>query len=318
MKGPATPLELIAFVLETEGSDAYPLSKSAREKAFKRDRENLRTRLGANFIYTPSTGLYTLTDPGSLFSLELSEQGTRALALLAQTFGGQVGEHSEIQDFLEELIRFLPVETRRYLENPTVPIDLELLQKIDPNGIPKRVWLTAWRAVKGHRKLSFSYVSPSYEDGQARLHEVQPYRIEYRWGHWYLRAYGTPHRETDGQHNIQKAHLRYRLSYIQDDDQLAVSPSILPDPPKPPRYLVHYRLLPPLSRGVVSQHFEDMRATKLDDGSLEIHGYCDDEWQAGRILLSYGEFCVVLGGEEVQAWMRKTIRGIKENYPDLD
>jgi predicted DNA-binding transcriptional regulator YafY len=316
MKGAATPAELMDYVLEIEGPDAYPSSKSARERAFKRDRENLRARLRADFVYSPSTGRYTLTDPGELFTLDLSLQGRRALALLAQTFGGQVGEHSEILDFLTELAKYLPLETRRFLENPTVPIDLDLYQKIDPNGISKRVWETAWRATWGHRKLNFNYISPLYEDRQPRLHEVQPYRIEYRWGHWYLRAYRTLHRDANGQEDINKTHLRYRLSYIQDDDKLQVSPTVMAEPPRPPHYLVHYRLLPPLSRGTVSQHFDEMQVTTLDDGSLEITGYCDDEWQAGRTLLSYGEFCIVLGGEEVKAWMEKTVRGIKQNYPE--
>jgi hypothetical protein len=317
MIGAASPSELVAYVLEIEGIDAYPESKSAREKAFKRDRENLRSRLGVGLAYSPSSGLYTLTDPGYLFSLELSDQGKRALALLVQTFGGQVGEHSEILDFLEELTKFLPLETRRLLEHPTVPIDLELLQKIDPNGIPTQVWTTTWRAVSSHRKLSFNYISPLYEDRQPRLHEVQPYRIEYRWGHWYLRAYRTLRKDADGQEDIQKTHLRYRLSYIQNDEKLRISPSVMPDPPRPPRYLVHYRLLPPLSRGVVSQHFDEMKVKTLEDGSLEITGYCDDDWQAGRTLLSYGEFCVVLGGEEVRTWMEKTVRGMKLNYPEI-
>ena len=317
LKGPATPAELIQYVLEVEGDDAYPAAKSAREKAFKRDRESLRSRLGVDFQYTPSKGIYTLTDPGSLFQFELSEASVRAVALLAQTFGGQVGEHSEIQDFLNELVAALPVETRRYLENPVVPIDLNLLQSIDPNGISNRVWTTAWRAVKTHRKLSFCYISPTYADGQKRFHEVLPYRIQYQWGHWYLRAYRVLRRDLDGRENHQGAHLRYRLSYLQDDEQLSISPSVMSEPPRPPRYLVHYRLLPPLSRGVISRHFDEMQVKTLGDGSVEISGTCDDDWEAGHTLLSYGQYCVVLGGEEVLAWTQRTIRGMRENYPDI-
>jgi len=317
LKGPATPTELVEFVLEIEGPDAYPSAKSAREKAFKRDRESLRARLGFEFQYSPSKGQYSLIDPGPLFQLELSEPSVRAVALLAQTFGGQVGEHSEIQDFLDELIASLPVETRRSLENPAVPIDLNLLQSVDPNGIPHHVWATAWRAVKTHRKLSFNYISPTYADGKPVLHEVLPYRIQYQWGHWYLRAYRVLRRDAKGREDRQGAHLRYRLSYLQDDEQLSISPSVMSEPPRPPRYLVHYRLLLPLSRGVVSRHFDEMKVKSLEDGSLEITGYCDDDWQAGRTLLSYGQYCVVLGGEEVLAWTQRTIRGILGNYPDI-
>ncbi len=317
LKGSATPTELIQYVLEVEGQDAYPEAKSAREKAFKRDRENLRSRLGVEFQYSPSKGQYTIIDPGSLFQFELSEASVRAVALLAQTFGGQVGEHSEIQDFLDELIAALPVETRRSLENPVIPIDLELLQSIDPNGIPHHVWTTAWRAVKTHRKLGFNYISPSYADHRKVFHDVLPYRIQYQWGHWYLRAYRVLRRDMDGQENRQGAHLRYRLSYLQDDEQLSISPIIMPQPPSPPRYQVHYRLLPPLSRGVVSRHFDEMQVRQLEDGSVDITGWCEDDWEAGRTLLSYGQFCIVLGGDEVLAWMEGTIRGIRKNYPHI-
>ena len=112
--------------------------------------------------------------------------------------------------------------------------------------------------------------------------------------------------------------MRFRLSYIQDDEKLEVLPSLVGEPPKPPRYFVHYHILPPLSRGIISRHFADMTVNSLPDGSLEVKGYSEDEWEAGRILLSYGEYCVVLGGDEVKAWMDKTIRGIKRNYPNAN
>lgn len=317
LKGPATPSELIRFVLEAEGETAYPASKSAREKAFKRDRESLRARLEVEYQYSPSKGIYTLINPGPLFRTELSDSSLHALAILKQTFDSQMGDHSEIQKFLDELTATLPLEKRQYLEDPTLPIDLALLQTIDPNGISDRVWKTAWRAVKTHRKLAFNYLSPAYQDSRVVFHEVQPYRIQYQWGHWYLLAYRLLRRDQEGQEDRQGAHLRYRLSYLLDDDQLSISPTVMREPPKPPRYQVHYRLLPPLSRGVVSRHFNDMLVQTLEDGSLEVTGWCDDDWQAGRILLSYGQYCVVLGGDEVRAWMGRTVQGMSENYPEL-
>jgi predicted DNA-binding transcriptional regulator YafY len=316
IKGPATSQELIAHVIEVEGSDAYSSSASAREKAFKRDRESLRQRLGVEFSYSASTRQYKLEDPGDFFSLGISESGVRALALLSETFAGQVGEHSEIQMFLDELVARLPLESRRLLENASLPVNLQLLQQVDSNGISARVWKSVWRAVKEKRKLCFQYISPAYADGLKRYHEVLPYRIQYQWGHWYLRAYRLLRRDVNGDVDRQGAHLRFRLSYIQDDEKLEVMPSLVGDPPRPPRLLVHYRVLPPISRGVISRHFAEMTVKPLEDGSVEVTGYADDEWEAGRILLSYGEYCVVLGGDEVKAWMDKTIRGIKKNYPD--
>ncbi|MCX6068419.1 MAG: WYL domain-containing protein, partial [Chloroflexi bacterium] len=84
-----------------------------------------------------------------------------------------------------------------------------------------------------------------------------------------------------------------------------------------PRYQVHYRLLPPLSRGVISQHFDEMQVKSLPDGSVDVTGSCDDDWEAWRTLLSYGQYCVVLGGDEVLDWMRRTVQGMRKNYPDV-
>jgi predicted DNA-binding transcriptional regulator YafY len=228
-----------------------------------------------------------------------------------------MGDHSEILKFLDELTAALPIEKRQFLKDPTLPIDLDLDQTIDPNGISERVWKTAWRAVKTRRKLTFNYLSPSYKDGNRVLHEVAPYRIQYQWGHWYLRAYRVLRRDLDGQEDRQGVHLRYRLTSVLDDEQLSVSPSVMHDPPGLPRYDVHYILLPPLSRGVISHHFDEMQFKNLDDGSVEVTGTSDDDWEAWRTLLAYGQYCVVLGGEEVLGWMERTVNGLFQNYSKM-
>ena len=315
-KGPATSVELVEYVCAREGPFAYPASSSAREKALKRDRESIRRRLHVKLGYARSTQRYSLLDVGDYLTYELSDVSLHALSLLKESFSGQVGEHSDIQVFMDELIFNLPAEGRRQLESPVLPINLELFQQIDSNGISPVVWEIVQRSVKEHHKLAFNYISPQYTDQKKRMHEVVPYRIQYQWGHWYLRAYRLLRRDIDGSEDRQGVHLRYRLSYIQNDEDLALLPAITTGPPPLPRYKVHYRLLPPLSRGLVSRHFDDMYFETLEDGSLEIFGTCDNEWEAGRLLMAYGEYCIVLGGPEVRAWVHRTVSGIKKNYPD--
>ncbi len=176
--GSAKPSELIAFVTKTVGERAYPMSASAREKAFKRDRENLRKRLGVDFNYSASLGTYTLLDAGPLLKLHLSDTSLRAIYLLSQSFDGHVGEHSNIQTFLHEVFAYLSADTKVQLEASDMLLDL--LQDIDPNHISKRVWETVQKSTKGHRKLTFNYVSPTYDDLQKRLHQVVPIRIQYQ------------------------------------------------------------------------------------------------------------------------------------------
>jgi hypothetical protein len=277
----------------------------------------LRRRLGVEFSYSASSGIYTLLEAGPLLKLHLSETSLRAIYLLSQSFGGHVGEHSNIQTFLHEIFSYLSADIKVQLEAPETGMDLNLLQDVDPNHISKKVWEKVQRSIKGHRKLTFNYISPTYEDREKRLHQVAPIRIQYQSGHWYLRAYRLLRRDASGNEDRQGVHLKYRLSYILDDEKLDVSTSVVPAPPQAEKYPVHYRLLPPLSRGIISEHFDDMTTTNLEDGSIEIRGYCNDPWEAGRLFLTYGEYCIVLGGSEVKNWMDKTISQLIENYPHL-
>lgn len=315
LQGAAPAAELIEAARQAAGLDAYPLRESAREKAFKHDRQRLREALGVEFHYDARANLYVLDNPGPFGVLTLSEASLQALALLSETFAGEAGKQSNIQALLDELINRLPEKDRRRLEGQALPVGLEIFQGVDPNGIPPRVWEIVRRAVREHRKLAFRYLSPTYEDRQPRYFEVAPYRLIYQWGHWYLRARNLLDSPTPEIFAPGADYLRFRLAYILNDEKLAVLPTVLPQrQPRPPRYLVHYRLLPPLSRGVISRHFDEMTVQAQSDGSVEIRGYTDDDWEAARLLLGYGEYCVVLGGTEIVRRVKNTVEGMARNY----
>lgn len=314
-KGPATPNQLMHYVLEVEGNDAYPAGKSARDKAFKRDRENLRGRLEVDLVYEPKTGLYTMRDAGAALSFTLSENSLMALGLLEDTFEGQVAVHSSVKTLLDEILAGLSPAERRKLERAENPFELEMLQNIESVGIPRKVWDEVQRAVKKHRKLYFNYISPQYEDQLPVLQEVNPTKIVFQWGHWYLLAYRITRGNISG--GNASRHVRYRVSNIQNDEALKVSPVIMPPPPTPPLYEVRYRLLPPLSRSAVSQHFVDQQEIRLEDGTLEVTGQTDSVWEAGKLFLAYGESCVVLGGSEMMEHMIREVRGLLRNYPHI-
>lgn len=313
-KGPATPAELIDFVLYVEGSDAYSREKSAREKAFKRDREALRDRLGVSFAYDPRSGVYKLLDGGYALGVSLSDTALMAIGLLNDAFEGQVGHHSSVNTLLDEIMLNLNPDDRRKLERTESPYELELLQDIDANGIPRNVWDDVQRAVRKHRKLTFQYISPQYEDGKAVTNEVNPTRIVYEWGHWYLMAYRLKRIDGDGKVDNNRRHGRYRLNYIVNNEVLDVSTVILGEAPSPPLYEVRYRLLPPLSRGIVSQHFVDQKVVELPDGTLEVSGYTENIFSTARMFLSYGDSCEVIGGPEVLSYVKEQIRGLARVY----
>jgi hypothetical protein len=315
-KGPATTSDLLSFVLKVVGHSAYPSSATAREKAFKRDRENLRARLGVKLHYSPSTRLYTLIDDGIFLKMPLPEEGLQAISFLSNSFEGHIGKQSEVQELLNWIVSRLPDEDQRNLGKMNSHIYLDLLTGVDPNHVSKKIWTMVWKAVKSHRKLNFNYLSPRYGDRKAKFQEAIPYRIQYQSGHWYLRAYRLYYRDGSGVHR-HESHVKYRLSYILEDDSLSISPTRMADPPAPPRYFIQYRLLPPLSHGIISQRFDDMEIEPVENGSVLIKGYHEDVFEAGRILLTYGEFCVVEGGTEMLNWMKKTIQGMAANYPTM-
>lgn len=313
-KGPASPQTLIDAVLDIEGPDAYSRDKGAREKAFKRDRQTLRDRLGVVFEYDARHGVYKLIDSGEALGISLSDTSLMAIGLLEDTFDGQMGHHSSVNTLLEEILLNLCPEDRRRLERSESPYELELLQDIDANGIPRRVWDEVQRAVRKHRKLTFQYISPQYDDGKPVTNEVNPTRIVYQWGHWYLLAYRLKRVTANGVTDSSRRHGRYRMNYIINNEVLSVSPVILGEAPPLPLHEVRYRLFPPLSRGIISRHFVDQIETVLEDGTVEVSGYTDNIFSTARMFLSYGDSCEVLGGEAVLQYLKEQVRGLARVY----
>ena len=313
--GPASTPELIASVLDIVGPEAYPEGQKARLAAFKRDRNNLRLQLGATFSYDPYERVYVLHDPGPFGYVELSLASLQAVRLLSQTFIGEVGEQAEIRPLLDELIARLSPEARRLLDSRQPPIDLDVFQEVDASPIKARVWETVHRAVSQRRKLTFNHLSPQRPDRLPRYHEVAPYRIRYQGGHWYLYAYDLYYRSPTSEEEYDSGYRDFRLHYILDDERLAVLPTMIPAAQRrPPRYLVQYTLLPPVGRGEISRHFDDIQVERLPDGSAEVRGFTDDPWKAARLLLAYGENCIVKGGWEVQQRLLEAVEKMARNY----
>ena len=147
-----------------------------------------------------------------------------------------------------------------------------------------------------------------------RYRVVAPLELRFRRGHWYLVCWELRWRSHLGSGD-RPTYRRFRLRYIADDDRLEVLPAkIAVAQRRRPRYLVHYLLKPAVGRGDISRHFEEMTVERQPDGSAVVRGFCDDEWEAVRTLLGYGESCVVLGGAEVLALMRRRVQELAENY----
>lgn len=312
-QSPASKDELIAFV-KTSLDGAYSGESSAQEAAFKHDREHLRERLQADFQYDPAARLYTLTEPGPFGALDLGEDSLRGLGILARDFGNGLGERAYIRALLDDLLKRLPSETRRRLERQPESLIIGVRQFVDMGQLPPRVWEMLKRAVDSHRKFSFNYLSPRYKNQKPVYFEVSPLYLRYQEGHWYLRAWVLERRPQEFV-APEPEYVRFRVTYIQNDDALNLSPTVSPERFRtPPRYLVHYLLAPEIGRGEVSHHFAETQITRHADGRAEVRGFTDDIWEAVRLLLSYGEGCTVLGGGELRREMLRRVEKMAVNY----
>jgi len=313
--GPATAAEIIQSVRDTLGSEAYPLNLAASSAAFKHDREHLRARLQADFVYDPSTRLYELTQPGPFGHLSLSESALNAVRLLSETFTGQIGTHQVVQTLLQELAGRLSPEDQRRLENLNSSVDIDFQQDVDRGLISERVWQIADRAVRQQRKICFNYISPRHDDRLPRYHEAAPRQMRFQRGHWYLYAYDLYSRDPYGVEKFDLGYKNFRVQYICADEKLSISPTRLPGAPRtPPRYDVHYLLTARLARGQISHHFDETQITLLPDGRAEVKGCTENLWEAAQILLSYSEGCEVLGCPELREMMLNRVRGMARVY----
>lgn len=313
MQAPASGDALMKYV-EATLPGAYPPGDSAREAAFKHDREHLRDRLGVDFHFDRQERLYLLDNPGPFGALDLGENSLRGLGVLARNFGNGLGEQVDIRALLDELLARLPVETRRLLENQPESRVMGVRQFVDQGSLASRVWETVRKAVETRRKLSFHYLSPRYRNQKPVYFEVSPLHLKYQEGHWYLRAWMLK-REPQEFPGGEPEYIRFRVTYIQEDEALKVWPTVFAERFRtPPRYLVHYELAPEIGRGEISHHFAEMKISRRADGSAEVRGFTDDVWEAGRLLLSYGEGCLALGGPELRREMERRVAGMARKY----
>jgi len=312
-QGEASSQTLIDYVCKTLGEECYPPELTARLNAFKHDRERLKNRLQVEFHFDYGKNVYVLDNSGPFGTLDLSENSLRGLGALARDFGNGLGERVHIRALLDELLMRLSPDTRRLLENQPESLIMGVRQFVDKGSIPPRVWEITRKAAEKHRKLSFRHLSPRHPDNPV-YYEVAPVHLKYQDGHWYLRAWVLK-RQPQEFPGAEPEYVRFRLTYMQDDDALRLWPTALAEHFRtPPRYLVEYQLAPEIGRGEISHHFAETQITPLEDGSARVRGFTDDVWEAGRLLLSYGEGCLVLGGQELRREMERRVEGMARKY----
>ena len=314
MRGPAAKADLLAAVRFVVGPDAYSEQTQAAELALKHDRTALRQHLGVEITFDRRAGVYRLESLGDTAWLDLEDDDLAAVAVIYETFARGGPEAQRVEAFLDKIAGLLPPGRLDAIRRLRSPLTIEL-RELDEGPIPGRVMEMLQRAVVERRRLSMNYIAAAQEDQQPRYHEVEPYGLVFRQGHYYLECFDLFSRADQQERVTHNAHRRLRLSAIVNDAMLTVLPDRLPPGRRPQGdYAVRYRLAAPAVRNGVSRHFADMQVERLAEGSAVISATTHDPWDAARTLLHYGDSCTVLGGDEVLREMRKIVAAMAKNY----
>jgi len=189
------------------------------------------------------------------------------------------------------------------------------LRELDEAPISPRVMKVVQQAAGERRRLGFRYRAAGQGDQPPRYHEVEPYGIVFKRGHYYLECFDLYSRGEATGWEAHEEHRDLRLQGILDDEMLCVLPEKLPPGRRrQKRYPVRYRLAPAAISHGVSRHFTDMQVERQSDGSVIVEATTANPWEAARTLLHYGENCVVLGGGEVLRETRRCVAAMAKNY----
>ncbi len=314
MRGPAGKNELLAAVRAAVGDDAYSETTSAAEHALKNDRHALQEHLGIEIVFDRSTQEYCLGDLAATPWLDLGEEDLAAIATIYNIFEGAGPESARVRSFLDRVSGLLPPGRAEAIQRRRGTLTIEL-RELDETPIPPRVMRVVQQAVTERRRLGFHYRAAIQADQQPRYHEVEPYGIVLKRGHYYLECFDLFSRSQEHGRVTQEQPRDLRLQGMLDDEMLRVLPEKLPPGRRrTKRVRFRYRLAPLAMGHGVSRHFTDMEVERQPDGSAIVTATTDDAWEAVYTLLSYGEDCVVLEGGEVLNAMRGRVAEMARNY----
>lgn len=321
-RGPADKAALRDLVIRLEGEDAYgkpsALTAKKQDERFRKDKDRALNQFGIHIEFERSQGVYEIIGIAEYGWLDLPDEALIALVLLQEIFGEEdAPEGEKIRTLLDALLPFLPAERRLLVERRNAARSLDL-RVLDQSQIKPIVFEVVERAVQRKHLLRFDYLSPRNQDRQARRHYVEPYKLHFRDGHWYLYAFWLESHSHFGPWYPQR-YQDFRLSYIQPTELEDTGVHFAERPPERTRSL-RYLLHPDLARGAISHHFantqkrgtQQIGEERWTEVTAEIRP--SDEFRATQILFRYAEKCKVLEPESMVQRIRAWIEGMDELY----
>lgn len=316
-QGPADKTTIIKAIRQTM-PDAYTEeNEKAQSRTFERDMENVRTRLLATVDWQPGLRQYVLHDPGPFVQSDLSAGALNSLAFLKDSFTTSEEIQRVIQPLLTWVEQAIPPEQMRQMTHQHTPIQLNI-ERISEGDIHPEVWRQVIYAIKQRRIIAFHYTSPFHEKSAPRRHTVEPYEHYFRGGHFYLKAYCLRWVAPDDFENGRFWANPYRLDYILPDD-LELQGTFVIREQKQRMQEIRYTLSPQIVRGGISRYFPDMVVSDPDEaGWVEVTAHTDNEFEAYRTLLAYGDQCVVLEPPSLVERMRQVTTSFATAYLNIE
>jgi proteasome accessory factor C len=243
----------------------------------------------------------------SPFGLALSQEQLTTFALLLSTFNETMMIHAdEIQALLTFFVEQLPQEQQKQLARHRYPFSIDLHETTDYHNADAHNVQRIEMAIERSQQLKFAY--RSLREGKEHIHTIEPQPLVFERGHVYLTGWSP---------EFGKA-LRFRLDYILPGSADVLPTRIAKSRPSPISYVLRYELSPTIARNGVSQHFDDQQVESHPDGSATVTARITDLFDARRILLSYGENCVVLEPPELVKQMRAVATDFSKKYLTLE
>ncbi len=239
----------------------------------------------------------------SPFKLSLNQSQIIVLATLHHTFAQKTTPYAnDIQELLTFFVRLLPEGQQETLVKQNQIFNIDLHERTDYSDLDPQTQNEVGRAILCRQQLAFTYRSPRAE--QALDHVIEPEPLHMKDGHVYLHGWSLAYEKV----------LRFRLDYIVPGTARMLSILSARSRPRAPSYLLRYHLTPTLARNSVSQHFPQQEVEKHPDGSATITAEVSDLFEARRILLSYGEHCLVEAPPELVEQMRIVAADFARKY----
>lgn len=291
----ATRDELIARVRKALGAAAYG---AAPEDALLRDVKWLK-QLGYEIV--PVEGYrYRLVHFDPLLPLPLTREDVETLAAVRKALAATLYAES-IEHLVSSLRPFLQPNLRPLLDaEPLLKLSAPLLDNLAPQQTTLRLFR---RAREQRRQLTFLYQSPAQLEANPVRHTIEPDAMEERDGHVYFEGYAPEFGSV----------LRYRLDRVEPES-VEVLPARFAGGRQRRATPIRYKLSPTVARLGATRRFDKHHEKKLDDGWVEVSAETRDLFWASKILLKYGENCVVLEPPELVTEMKRVVVEMVRNY----